>query len=276
LYKIEDLCPDFLTIAKLRNVRDGFCKIKPMKDLFSSASDEYARYRPTYPPALFEYLNGLLPVKNTAWDCGTGNGQVAQELAKTFKAVYATDISAAQLEQAPPAENIFYSVQPAEQTSFEAHIFDLVVVAQAIHWFDFDRFYAEVRHTAKKEALLCATGYGRPQISEPIDTLITDFYENTLGGYWDAERRFIDEHYKTLPFPFPEIQAPAFENQLQWNLPQFIGYLNTWSAVAHFRKQNGANPVTQLQQELEEHWPAEEVKEIRFPLLLRIGRITEA
>ena len=247
-----------------------------MKDLFSSASDEYARYRPGYPASFFDYLNSLLPARQNAWDCGTGNGQVARELAKTFEAVYATDISAAQLQQALPAENIFYSVQPAEQTDFEDHIFDLVVVAQAIHWFDFDRFYAEVRRIAKKEALLCATGYGRPKISEPVDALINDFYENVIGPYWDAERHFIDEQYKTLPFPFPEMQAPEFENVLHWNLSQLIGYLNTWSAVKHFIKQNGFNPVDQLQRNLEKHWPAEEVKEVCFPLLLRIGRITDA
>ena len=247
-----------------------------MKDLFSSASDDYARYRPGYPEAFFRYLNGLLPLKQNAWDCGTGNGQVAVELAQTFEAVYATDISAAQLQQAPPAENIFYSVQPAESTSFEELFFDLIVVAQAVHWFGFEAFYAEVRRTARPGALLCLLGYGRPTISAPVDTVITDFYETTIGDYWDPERRFIDEHYQTLPFPFPEIKTPAFENRQHWTLAHLIGYLNTWSAVAHFIKNRGFNPVEALQPELEKHWPAGETKEICFPLLLRLGRIGEA
>ncbi len=244
-----------------------------MKDLFSTASDKYARYRPAYPPALFEYLNTLVPATGAAWDCGTGNGQVAVELAKTFSAVYATDISAAQIAQAVPADNLFYSVQPAEQTSFEDRFFDLIVVAQAVHWFHFEPFYAEVRRTAKEGALLCLTGYGVIEVSAEIDLLIREFYEDVLGPYWDPERKYIDEGYQTLPFPFAEINAPVFTNRVQWSLEHLIGYLNTWSAVKHFIKANGYNPVPKLQPEIAARWGTEEFRKVRFPLLLRLGRV---
>lgn len=245
-----------------------------MKDNFSSASDQYARYRPTYPQEFFNYLNSIVPNKNNAWDCGTGNGQVALELAKTFNHVQATDISRSQVNNALPANNITYSVQPAESTSFENGLFDLIVVAQAIHWFHFERFYPEVRRTAGKEALLCVVGYSRPEVSKEIDQIITGFYTNVIGPYWDKERRYIDEDYKTIPFPFPEIRPPQFTNKLQWTLEHFIGYLNTWSAVKHFIRQNNYNPVDQLQTEIEKHWNPNQPKEITFPLLLRIGKIT--
>src|SRR5215471_13440479 len=103
-----------------------------MKDNFSSQSDQYAKYRPTYPRDLFDYLNFIVPNKQNAWDCGTGNGQVAYELAKTFENVFATDISEAQLDNAIQADNIIYSIQPAEKTNFENNLLDLIVVAQAI------------------------------------------------------------------------------------------------------------------------------------------------
>src|SRR5690606_31022464 len=109
---------------------------------------------------IFDFLNTLIPGKGAAWDCGTGNGQVASKLAKTFGEVFATDQSQAQIDQAIPASNIRYSVQPAEKTDFNEEQFDLIVVAQAIHWFDFDRFYAEVRRTGKRHAVLCVMGYG--------------------------------------------------------------------------------------------------------------------
>ncbi len=245
-----------------------------MKDNFSSASDQYAKYRPVYPQEFFTYLNSILPNKNAAWDCGTGNGQVAIELAKTFHHVHATDISQSQIDNAAQAGNITYSVQPAESTNFEDGSFDLIVIAQAIHWFDFERFYSEVRRTAKDDALICVVGYNRPKVSEEIDGLITSFYTNIIGPYWDKERRYIDEDYKTIPFPFEEIQAPQFANKLHWTLEHMIGYLNTWSAVKHFIKQNNYNPIDQLQTEIEKHWNKEETKEINFPLLLRIGRIS--
>jgi SAM-dependent methyltransferase len=245
-----------------------------MKDNFSSQSDQYARYRPLYPPEFFEYLNSIVPNKNDAWDCGTGNGQVAIELAKTFHHVHATDISQSQIDNALRAENITYSVQSAESANFENGRFDLVVVAQAIHWFDFERFYSEVRRTAKEDALLCVVGYNRPKISEETDQLITSFYTNVIGRYWDKERRYIDEEYKTIPFPFGEIQSPQFSNKLQWTFEHLAGYLNTWSAVKHFIKQNNYNPVDQLQEELERYWGSGQTREVTFPLLLRIGRIT--
>lgn len=244
-----------------------------MKDNFSTRSDQYAKYRPTYPAELFAYLNSLVQNKQNAWDCGTGNGQVAYELAKTFDHVFATDISQSQIDNALQADNISYSVQPAEKTGFDRQLFDLIVVAQAIHWFDFDVFYAEVRRTAKENALLCVIGYGRLEVSEPIDRVITDFYNRVIGAYWDKERRYIDEQYKTIPFPFEEIPAPDFVNTQHWALEHVIGYLNTWSAVKHFSKQNGYNPVDKLQSEIESLWGHEGAKEVRFPLLVRVGRI---
>lgn len=245
-----------------------------MKDNFSTQSEKYAKYRPGYPFEFFDYLNSIISTKNRAWDCGTGNGQIAFELAKTFKEVFATDISQSQLDNALQADNIYYSLQPAEKTSFENNTFDLVIVGQAIHWFGFDKFYLEVRRTAKQNALICVVGYGGIDVSEEINQLKKDFYVNVVGPYWDKERKFIDEDYKTIPFPFEEIQAPFFENKLQWDLENYIGYINTWSAVKKFIKENGFNPVEKFQKELERLWKNNEEKEIRFPFFIRLGRIS--
>lgn len=244
-----------------------------MKDNFSTQSDQYAKYRPTYPPELFDYLNAIVPHKHNAWDCGTGNGQIAQELAKTFDHVFATDISQSQIDNAAKAHNIHYSVQPAEKTNFKDQLFDLVIVAQAIHWFDFEKFYAEVKRTAKEGAFLCVTGYGRITIDEPIDQLITDFYTTVIGPYWDKERRYIDENYRTIPFPFKELATPAFVNVLHWDIEHLAGYLNTWSAVKHFIRHNGYNPVEKLIPAIAEQWGGIQVREVHFPLLLRMGKI---
>ncbi|GAB4347233.1 MAG: class I SAM-dependent methyltransferase [Flammeovirgaceae bacterium] len=247
-----------------------------MKDNFSTQSDKYAKYRPTYPSDFFQFLYAHVQDKVNAWDCGTGNGQIAYELAKTFKHVYATDISQQQIDNALKAYNILYSVQPAEKTSFENELFDLIVVAQAIHWFDFDKFYAEVWRTAKDNALLCVVGYGKLEINEQIDNIISDFYENVIGSYWDKERKYIDENYKTIPFPFDELlQKPNFTISQHWTLEHLIGYLNTWSAVKHFIKQNSYNPVERLKTEIERFWDNEYIKKVSFPLFLRIGRITK-
>ena len=104
-----------------------------MKDNFSIQSDKYAKYRPTYPNEFFDYLKTIIPGNENAWDCGTGNGQVAGKLTGFFNSVYATDISQKQLNNAIRLPNIYYSLQPAEQTSFKENFFDLIIVAQAVH-----------------------------------------------------------------------------------------------------------------------------------------------
>ncbi len=242
------------------------------KDNFSERSDNYARYRPTYPQSMYDHLFSLVHNFDNAWDCGTGNGQVAVELAGKFKKVYASDISQSQLDNATKATNIIYSVQPAEETSYPAGLFDLVVVAQAVHWFNFERFYNEVRRTAKDKAVLCLVGYGRVEIAGEIDRIVDDFYFNIIGKYWDEERHYIDEGYKTIPFPFEEINAPSLSTRHMWSLDHFLGYLNTWSAVKHFIKKNSFNPVKEIEPGLRKFWGVEE-REVCFPLMLRIGRI---
>ncbi|MEO1031846.1 MAG: class I SAM-dependent methyltransferase [Bacteroidota bacterium] len=244
-----------------------------MKDNFSSQSSNYAKYRPTYPSDLYAYLNTIVTHRQNAWDCGTGNGQVATVLAKSFERVFATDMSQAQIDNAIPANNVIYSVQPAEATNFNNKFFDLIVTAQAIHWFNFEKFYNEVRRTAKENAVLCIIGYGRIEISPEIDYIITNFYHNIIGDYWDKERQYIDDNYQTLPFPFEEIETPKFINQQKWNLEHLIGYLNTWSGVKHFIKHKGYNPVNDLKDELGQLWKSETHRTVRFPILLRIGKL---
>ncbi len=244
-----------------------------MKDNFSFQSDKYAKFRPTYPAAFFDYLNSIIQRKQCAWDCGTGNGQIAYELAKTFDTIHATDISQSQIDNALKVDTIKYSVQPAEQTDFENEIFDLIIVAQAIHWFDFEKFYAEVIRTAKEDAKLCIVGYGLLKITPTIDKVIMEFYTNVIGEYWDKERNYIDGNYQTIPFPFKEIETPMFVNKHRWGFSHLIGYLSTWSAVKHFLKKNGYNPLDALEVELKELWGKGEVKEVEFPILLRIGYI---
>lgn len=244
-----------------------------MKDNFSTGSDKYAKYRPAYPAALTDFLASLVPARQHAWDCGTGNGQMAFALSGIFEKVFGTDISQPQLDNAIRADNIFYSVQPAEQTNFKDYQFDLVVVAQAVHWFNFEKFYAEVKRTARKQAVIGLIGYGTIEISAQIDPIVTDFYNNVVGPYWDKERSYIDEKYQTLPFPFHELPTPPFDIKLPWTLDRLIGYLNTWSAVKKFIASNGYSPVDELRRKISPHWGGAEEKNVRFPLLLRVGRV---
>ncbi|MFI5133513.1 MAG: class I SAM-dependent methyltransferase [Chitinophagales bacterium] len=244
-----------------------------MKDNFSRQSDLYAKYRPDYPQELYDFILSKIEKRNEAWDCGTGNGQTAKELAKYFEKIFATDISERQIQYAHQRKNIFYSVQPAEQTNFNANSFDLITVSQALHWFDVNKFYEEVKRVAKPGAWIAVWTYSLASVSPGINELMNiKHYKETLGGYWDYERRYVDEKYKTLAFPFGEIQCPVFEIKLDWTLEELQGYLNSWSALQKFIAANHFNPVDKLVEQIKPFWSPEKMK-IVFPVYMRMGKI---
>lgn len=244
-----------------------------MKDNFSDRSDLYAKFRPGYPDTLFDFVRALSSAHKNAWDCGTGNGQVATRLSDFFERVHASDISENQLKLAEKKSNIIYSLQPAERTVFPGQFFDLITVAQAIHWFNFKSFYREVKRVGKPKSHLVVTGYGNLRTTEEIDRVINRLYKEITGNYWDSERRYIDESYLSIPFPFKEIAVPALSNTYMWSLEQVKGYLSTWSGVKHYQKQTGIDPVELISDDLSKAWGNAKSVEVDFPVLLRVGRI---
>lgn len=242
-----------------------------MKDNFSTQAVAYATYRPHYPQEMIQYIMSFVAEQHTALDLATGNGQVAKALAPYFDKVYATDISAKQLENAQAADAIYYSVGSAEETGFENNTFDLVTVAQAVHWFKFDTFYKEVARILKPNGLFAILGYGLLKTNPDADALIWRLYRDVLVAYWDAERHYIDENYATIPFPLQEIETEKFYNRFNWTFEQLIGYFNTWSAMQHYIKEHGKNPVDSIKEELKVVWEVSD-KQVTFPLLLRLGR----
>jgi len=248
------------------------------KDLFSNHAGEYAKYRPLYPDNLYEYIFQFVKQFGSAWDCGTGNGQVARVLANHFRQVYATDLSEAQLKQAPHLPNIHYRAETGEQCSAPSSSFDLITVAQAVHWFEFEKFYAQVNRVLKPEGIIAVWVYENIQVEPWIDDQIQYLYKVVLDKYWDPERRYIEEKLNTIPFPFQSWEVPDFWMEAIWNREQLAGYINSWSAWAHYHrnhpghKTNDCSPFDQFREELFSHWPDQEVKKVSFPLYLKIGR----
>lgn len=243
------------------------------KDYFSKQSDLYAKFRPTYPKGLFDWLLSLVKEQNRAWDCGTGNGQVAVEIAPYFDQVFATDISSKQLEKAPPVTNVQYRVSSAENTKFEDGCFDLITVAQAIHWFDHEAFNKEVKRVLKPSGILAVWGYGLLKIAPEIDVLVEHYYKNIIGPYWAAERKYIDEHYQNIPFPFSLISPPEeFSIKTTWSIEEMEGYLNTWSSLQTYLATHKENPVPKLIQQIKKTGRWEDGMSIRFPIFMKVGR----
>jgi ubiquinone/menaquinone biosynthesis C-methylase UbiE len=246
------------------------------EDHFSKQSQTYVQYRPTYPKEIYSYLASITPGHSLAWDCGTGNGQAAVGLAEHFDRVFATDASAEQISRAYTHPNVEYHVEPAEHTSLADSSADLVTVAVAIHWFNFDEFYREVKRVLKPNGILAVWTYNLTEISPEVDAVIKDYYFRTLKGFWPERIRYLEQEYKTIPFPIEEINPPSFSMEADWNLDQFTGFLTSWSATQRYKEQNGRHPLEQIWGKLVTAWGNEDdIRAIRWPLHFRIGKKRE-
>ncbi len=244
------------------------------KDHFSGHADRYTQFRPRYPRELYQCLASLPARPGLAWDCGTGNGQAAVALAEFFDAVVATDPSQQQVNHAQAHPKVTYLVAPAEQSPLGDRSVDLVTVAQAIHWFDLDKFYAEVGRVARPGGVLAAWSYGLARIDPEVDRLVYHLYEDVLGRYWPPERHFVEDRYTTIAFPFAEIPTPEFSMTASWSLDDLLGYLGTWSSAQRYMAQHGADPLDPVRDDLLRAWgPPETKRAVNWPLFQRVGRV---
>ena len=243
----------------------------PFKDHFSKQAADYAKFRPRYPQALFSYLGTITPSRRLAWDCATGNGQAAVQLATVFDRVIATDASEKQVASAEPRPNIDYRMAPAENSGLDSSSVDLIMVAQALHWFDLDRFYDEAKRVLKPAGAIAASAYNLLHIEPEIDAIVNRYYTDVVGPYWPPERLLV-ERFAELPFPFQELTPPTFEMTAQWNCDHLLGYLWTWSSTQRFVASQNRNPLEAIADDLRAAWgAAEKPRLVAWPLSLRVG-----
>lgn len=242
-------------------------------DHFSAHAGAYAQHRPDYPPSLFAWLAAQAPGHALAWDCGTGNGQAALGLADHFDQIHATDLSSTQLSHAPAHARVHYQQAAAEHSGLRAASADLVTVAQALHWFAHEAFFAEVRRVLRPGGVFAAWTYRLLDAEPTVNALVAEFHASTVGPWWPPERRWVDSGYADLPFPFDPIVAPPFSIEREWTLGQLLDYLRTWSATQRYIAERGTDPTLELGERLGEVWGQAPSKLIRWPLALRCGRV---
>lgn len=246
--------------------------MQSFKDHFSQSAAQYVAHRPTYPLELVNFLADRAPRQNVAWDCGCGSGQLSTLLAERFANVYATDASAKQIEKAIPHPRVTYRCAPAEVSGLESGVADVITAAQAAHWFDLPAFYQEagrVGHAGSLIALIC---YGIVRIDEQLDPIINNFYFTVLGPYWPLERKYVEEGYHSFDFPFPELAAPEMQISVQWNLSDFLGYVDTWSSVTAMERAVGREEHERFSRVLGQAWnPAQGTRQVKWPLTVRAG-----
>jgi SAM-dependent methyltransferase len=244
------------------------------KDHFSGVASAYAAHRPTYPAAVVDYLADQAAHRDLAWDAGCGSGQLSTLLAARFDRVIATDPSTAQIAQARPHPQVLYRQSSAEASGLDAASADLAVAAQAAHWFDLPRYYAEVRRVVRPGGLIALLSYGVVHVERDLAAILDRFYWQTLAGFWPQERRIVEEGYRSLPFPFPETRAPAFAMTATWALPELLGYVRTWSAVQAIERERGGDAYAGFARALSAAWGDSATRrDVRWDLTVRAGHV---
>jgi SAM-dependent methyltransferase len=244
-------------------------------DHFGKIADAYADFRPRYPDELFIWLADQCKADDLAWDSGCGSGQASVALAQHFAHVRATDASQEQIVHAQLCAGVEYDVAAADNSGLPDRCVDLITVAQALHWFELNSFYEEVRRVGKPGGVIAAWTYGIHEVEgNDVNARVQHFYSHVVGAYWPPERHHVETGYRELDFPFNRIDVPEFAMQQQWSLAQLLGYLRSWSATARYKTAKGHDPVDELERELIPLWgDPEQTRHIGWPLSILVGRL---
>jgi SAM-dependent methyltransferase len=242
---------------------------------FRHQAREYAEFRPNYPEELFRFAASLVSRHELAWDCATGSGQAATQLAQHFARVIATDISCEQIANACKHARVQYRVAPAEQSGLPDHSADLITVCQALHWLDRPRFFAEARRVLATGGALLVTLYGDAHVGgdAALDGILQRFSHQTMRNYWPANRKLLDDLYAGIEFPFPLLSTPRIKLAKRWSLAQLAGYMRSWSSTARYVQQHGIDPVAEVEAEMRKHWGETRTRDIWWPFQIFAGRL---
>lgn len=242
-------------------------------DHFSGHARVYAEFRPTYPEALFDWLADVAPSRQRAWDCACGNGQATRALAARFRRVVGADASVAQLALASAPPNAAWVAATAESAPLAGASVDLLTIAQALHWLDAERLWADARRCLRRGGVVAAWGYQLLNVTPAVDAVTGRYYHRVVGPYWPPGRALLESGFATVPFPFDELLSPRFEMSAHWPLARLTGYLASWSASRRYAHARGSDPLEAVRSDLEAAWgdPSRE-REVRWPLSLRVGR----
>lgn len=246
------------------------------KDHFSGIAKTYAASRPGYPSALYDAITGVVPASARVWEPGCGSGQATRALSERFAHVFATDPSAQQIEHhwashEHPA-NVTLAVETAETTSLGDSSVGLIVVAQALHWFDRNRFFATCERVMQPGGVLAAWTYQDIVFTDDLAPA-AEALRDDIDAYWPPERNDVDIGYTDYSWPFAALPAPSMWLTADWNLAQMLGYFGSLSATVCFRADTGRDPVEIHAPALAEAWgdPAQ-VRTMRWPLVLHLRR----
>lgn len=234
---------------------------------------DYALYRPTYPSSLATSLAKISPNRSFALDVGCGTGQLTAFLSDHFDIVVGCDVSSDQLNNAAKRPNITYKIGSAEKIDVHDNCTDLIVAAQAAHWFDLPTFYNEARRIGREGAVIALITYGVFEVEGPANARVNRFYWDDIHSFWPKGREHVENGYRDFDFPFETIAMPHLKIEREWDVDHFINYCETWSAAKRAKAAGCGDIMKNAAADLKDILGDDGTMSIRWPISIRAGRL---
>ncbi len=203
----------------------------PTASRFSNRAADYRRYRPDYPArAIDAILQGLGdPARREAADVGAGTGISARMLAERGLRVQAIEPNAAMRSAAEPHPRVEFREGTAEATALPASSVDLVLSAQAFHWFRVPEAVAEFHRILRPSGKLALMWNERDRDDPPTLRYIEAVHE--VNGEHPAETRTLEPEVLTAAGLFGPPTLELFEHHQDLELEGIVGLAASASYV---------------------------------------------
>jgi SAM-dependent methyltransferase len=198
---------------------------------FSDRASDYARYRPTYPPAAIDFILGGFanPSHLVAADVGAGTGISARLLADRGVRVFAVEPNAAMREAASTHDLVQWRDGTAEATGLPGESVDLVLCAQAFHWFRQREAVAEFHRILRAGGRMALMWNNRDRGDDMTRSYIEAIH--SVNGEHPAEQREIEPGVIEAEARFMPPRLETFEHWQDLDCAGLIGRATSASYV---------------------------------------------
>lgn len=210
------------------------------------------------------------------------------QVAEHYEKVIGIDVSKAQLECAMKHERVQYLHIPASMTEDEIvqsigaeNAVDLIISAEAVHWFDLPKFYAVARRLLRKPGgIIAVWGYYYISLNDAFDAAIDRLTEATLPFWNQNVKEYVLNGYRTLPFPFEsagigsEGKPEALEMEQEFSFEGLLKYLKSMGPVIA-AKENGVDVMCEeMVKELRDAWGGGDlVRTVVYKCFMLAGKV---
>ena len=221
---------------------------RQQRNQFGLLSNDYAKFRRGYPDEVFEIIKNKIKNNKTALDVGCGTGIATKEIAKFCESVIGTDKEEGMLEQARIyAPNCKFILAPAEKLPFEDSSFDLLVVAQAFHWFDQQKALSEFKRVIKPDGLIVIFR----KCSKDGQKILPRFVWDVLSNYFylDEDLKNQDEFSYLNNADLKSCELIELDYVDVYIPEEYLGFLrthSTYNLIPDNKKASYINEITEV------------------------------